>query len=759
MSTPQLSSRHGTTPSIQLSIEGMHCASCVGRVERVLAAQSGVEQCTVNLATERATIHGYVDAPTLAAVVTSAGYPAKVIEDTQKINAERRQQKQQQWRVLKRDVMWALLLTLPLFLVEMSLHISSELQQWSDHVIPETTRWYCESLLTTLVLFFPGRRFYKLGLRALWQRAPDMNSLVALGTLAAWGYSLVATYLPQMLPENSRHVYYEAAAMIVTLVLIGRLLEARAKGKTSQAIQRLLTLQPNIAHLWQQDNVTEVATEQLKIGDIIEVRPGERVPIDGDIVFGSSYIDESMISGEPAAVEKQIGNNVTGGTINQQGYFRFAVKAVGEETVLAQIIHAVEQAQTTKLPIQSHVDKVTRWFVPAVLLAALLTLLGWLFVAPQTGVSFAVVNAVAVIIIACPCAMGLATPTSIMVATGRGAEQGILFRQGSALQQLRDIQLVVFDKTGTLTEGLPTLTDLNVIEGYQPTAVLQKLASVERYSEHPLAHAIVDAALAQQLPLLSAENFQSHSGMGISATLGEEVIRIGADRFMRALNIDITPVSQTSRQLAEQGKTPFYCAIDQQLVAVIAVTDPIKSNADHIVRQLQMKGITVAMLTGDNQSTAHTIAQQLGIDNVVAEVKPQGKVDALKQWQKQYSKVAFVGDGINDAPALATADVGIALGSGTDIAIESAEVVLMSGELQNVAQAIHISQATMRNIHQNLFWAFIYNLVLIPVAAGIFYPHFGVSLSPVIAAGAMALSSIFVLTNALRLKRLALRAS
>lgn len=743
-----------STPAVQLAIEGMSCASCVGRVERVLLAQPGVNQATVNLATERATIQGEADAAMLAEAVTAAGYPAKVISDPQKIHAAQQQKKQQQLAVLRRDVGYALLFTLPIFILEMAMHLSSTVQQDIDRYLPETPRWYLECILTSIVLFFPGRRFYQHGLPALWQRAPDMNSLVAIGTLAAWGFSLVATFVPHYLPAGSVHVYYEAAAMIVTLVLIGRYLEARAKGKTSQAIQRLIKLQPNQAHLWRDEQSVEIATEQLQLGDVVEVRPGERVPIDGEVVFGSSYLDESMISGEPLAVGKQVGDNVTGGTINQQGYFRFTVNATGEQTLLAQIIHAVEQAQASKLPIQSQVDKVTLWFVPAVLLAALLTLIAWLVLGPSPSLSLAIVNAVAVLIIACPCAMGLATPTSIMVATGRAAEQGILFRQGSALQQLRDVKLVAFDKTGTLTEGKPALTDLEVAAGWEPPAVLQKLASVERYSEHPLAQAIVDAAQQQQITLVPTESFTVESGMGVRARINDETIVIGADRYMASLDIAVEPFAQRALQLAEQGKTPFYMAIDQQLVAIIAVADPIKPSAQPIVQRLQAQGVTVAMITGDNQVTANAVAQQIGITQVTAEVKPQGKVAAIKQWQQRYGDVAFVGDGINDAPALAAAEVGIALGSGTDIAMESADVVLMSGNLSNVSHAITLSRATITNIHQNLFWAFVYNLALIPVAAGALYPNFGILLSPVIAAGAMALSSVFVLTNALRLKRI-----
>ena len=744
MSNPSSASRH----SLQLTVEGMSCASCVGRVERVLAAQPGVEQASVNLATERATITGDVVAESVAQAVTAAGYPAKIFVDAAETRALQQQKKQRHIAVLQRNVLIAVLLTLPIFSVEMAMHLSQTLQNWVDNYLQIPGRWVAEAVLSTLVLFGPGRPFYRLGLPALWHRAPDMNTLVAIGTLAAWGYSLFATFLPRWLPAQSVHVYYEAAAMIVCLVLIGRLLEARAKGKTSQAMQRLLQLQPSVAHRWHNEQSEEVATESLVVGDIVEVRPGEKIPIDGEVVAGESHVEESMVTGEPLATRKKSGDALTGGTLNQQGYLRLKVTATGEHTVLAQIVQAVEQAQAAKLPIQGVVDKVTLWFVPVVFVAALLTLVGWLYLAPQAGIGLAIVNAVAVLIIACPCAMGLATPTSIMVATGRAAEKGILFRQGSALQQLRETTLIAFDKTGTLTEGQPALTDIKPADGYSAQQLLAYAAAVERYSEHPLASAVVKAADAQQLERLSATDFTTHSGM----VQGQRV-DIGAQRYLQSLSIASSDLDALAMHYAEQGKSPFYIAINEQLAGLIAVADPIKTVSREVVSQLQAQGITVAMVTGDNRLTAQAVAKQLGISEVVAEVKPQGKVEAIQGWQQRFGGVSFVGDGINDAPALAAADVGIALGSGTDIAMESADVVLMSDSLVNVLNARYVSQATMTNIHQNLFWAFIYNLVLIPVAAGALYPAFGIQLSPILAAGAMALSSVFVLGNALRLKR------
>ncbi|WP_241609133.1 heavy metal translocating P-type ATPase [Rosenbergiella australiborealis] len=740
----------------QLAIEGMSCASCVGRVERVLTAQPGVEQASVNLATERATVIGDVNADALAHAVTAAGYPTKVFVAAAQTRQQQQQKKQQHYQSLKRNVILAILLTLPLFLLEMTMHSSAAFQLWLNQHVSTSHRWYIEALLSTLVLAGPGRQFYRLGLPALWHRAPDMNSLVAIGTLAAWGYSLVATFAAHWLPAQSVHVYYEAAAMVVSLVLLGRLLEARAKGKTSQAIQRLLQLQPNIAHRWHDEQSEDVATETLQLGDVVEVRPGEKIPIDGEVLVGNSHVEESMISGEPLAVSKQPGDTLTGGTVNQQGYLRFTVTATGENTVLAQIVSAVEQAQAAKLPIQGLVDKITLWFVPAVLIAALLTFIGWLCFDPQSTISLAIVNAVAVLIIACPCAMGLATPTSIMVATGRAAEQGILFRQGQALQQLRETTLIAFDKTGTLTEGRPAMTDLQPAQGFTAEQVLAYLAAVERFSEHPLARAIVTAADRQHVEKLPANDFSAIAGMGVSATVNLHQVNIGAQRYMHSLNIDCSTLDELAVQYAKQGKSPFYLAIDNQLAGIVAVADPIKESSRSVIKQLHKQGITVALVTGDHQLTAQAVAQQLAITQVIADVKPQGKVDAIKAWQQQQYTVSFVGDGINDAPALASAHVGIALGSGTDIAMESADVVLMSDRLDNVLNALHLSRMTMRNIHQNLFWAFIYNLILIPVAAGILYPPFGILLSPILAAGAMALSSVFVLANALRLTRVRL---
>jgi Au+-exporting ATPase len=613
--------------------------------------------------------------------------------------------------------------------------------------------WYLQFVLTALVLIFPGRIFYTKGFPALWHLAPDMNSLVAVGTAAAFGYSVVATFLPGWLPAGTVNVYFEAAAVIVVLILLGRFLEARAKGRTSEAIRRLVRLQAKVAHVVRDGHTGDIPISEVVLGDIVEVRPGERIPVDGELVDGRSFVDESMITGEPVPVEKTAGNSVVGGTVNQTGAFTLRATAVGGQTMLAQIIRMVEQAQGSKLPIQALVDKVTLWFVPAVMLAATITFAVWLIFGPAPALTFALVNAVAVLIIACPCAMGLATPTSIMVGIGRGAEMGILFRKGEALQLLKDATVVAVDKTGTLTEGRPVLTDLEVAPGFDRKQVLAQVAAVESRSEHPIARAIVEAAVQEGIVLPVLTDFESVTGKGAYATVDGDNVQIGSDRYMRELGIDVAIFARTAERLGNEGKTPLYAAINERLAGIVVVADPIKATTPAAIAALHQLGLKVAMITGDNARTAQVIASQLGIDEVIAEVLPAGKVEAVRNLKAAHGRVAFIGDGINDAPALAEADIGLAIGTGTDIAVESADVVLMTGNLQAVPNAIALSKATITNIRQNLFWAFAYNTALIPLAAGALYPALGLLLSPVFAAGAMAMSSVFVLGNALRLRR------
>lgn len=739
---------------VEIGIEGMTCASCVSRVERALATVPGVLSASVNLATERATlrVEGASGAAMgrIEAAIRNAGYEPRAVATGGESKAAQREEEQGK---LKRDLIFAGALTLPIFVLEMGGHAIPALHHWLGMVVGDRLLYLGFFLLATLVQFGPGLRFYRKGVPALLRLTPDMNSLVVLGSTAAWGYSVVATFAPGLLPDGTRNVYFEASAVIVTLILLGRWLEAKAKGRTSEAISRLMGLQAKSARVERNGAFVEVPLEEVRAGDVIQVRPGDRLPVDGVVINGASYVDEAMISGEPVPVEKRAGDAITGGTINKTGSFTYRAEKVGSDTVLAQIIRMVESAQGAKLPIQALVDRVTAWFVPAVMLAAAVTFGVWFVFGPAPAVTFAIVNAVAVLIIACPCAMGLATPTSIMVGTGRAAELGVLFRNGGALQSLTDVGIVALDKTGTLTEGRPVLTDLILAPGFDRATVLSLVAAAESMSEHPVANAIVNAARDEGLFLPEAEEFDAIPGFGIRATVNGRWIEVGADRFMDEIEVDISEFEAQAEALAARARTPLYVAIDRAPAALIAVADPIKATTPVAIRSLQAMGMRVAMVTGDNARTADAVARELGIDAVVAEVLPDGKVAALQALREGGRKVAFVGDGINDAPALAEADVGIAIGTGTDIAIESADVVLMAGELTGVSKAIGISRATIRNIRQNLFWAFAYNAALVPVAAGVLWPVSGTLLSPMLAAGAMALSSVFVLGNALRLKR------
>ncbi|WP_346427313.1 heavy metal translocating P-type ATPase [Caulobacter sp. 17J65-9] len=741
--------------TIDLKIGGMTCASCVNRVERALKAVPGVLDASVNLATERASVRaleGAVPFDVLAATVAATGYEAEGVAGAPDVSDRERAAREAEIAGLRRSVIVAAAATAPLFVLEMGAHLFPRVHHWLADAIGDGTWRAVSFALATFVLFGPGLRFFRKGLPNLFRFTPDMNSLVALGATAAWAYSVVATFAPQVLPAGTAHVYYEAAAVIVTLILLGRWFEARAKGRTSEAIKRLMTLQAKTARVVRDGVETEVAIDAVRPGDVVVVRPGERVPVDGQVIDGASFVDESMITGEPIPVEKIAGAAVVGGTVNTTGAFRFRAEKVGAETMLAQIVRMVEAAQGAKLPIQALVDKVTAWFVPAVIGLAALTFVVWLVFGPDPALTFALVNAVAVLIIACPCAMGLATPTSIMVGTGKAAELGVLFRRGEALQALRDVDVVALDKTGTLTKGRPELTDMITADGFTEADVLGLVAAVERRSEHPIAHAIVEAAKARTLAIAEPEAFASVPGFGAEATVEGRKVQVGADRYMARLGIDVGAFAPTADRLAADGKSPLYAAVDGRLAAVLAVADPIKETTPTAVAALHRLGLKVAMVTGDNRRTAEAVARRLGIDEVIAEVLPEGKVEAVRSLQAGSRRVAFVGDGVNDAPALATADVGLAMGTGTDVAIESADVVLTGGDLRGVANAVGLSRATLNNIRQNLVWAFGYNVVLIPVAAGLLYPGFGVLLSPMFAAGAMALSSVSVLANALRLR-------
>ncbi len=738
---------------LDLVVRDMTCASCVGRVERALAGVPGVVSASVNLATETAHLRFYAPQVTpadLIAVSAAAGYPATIAAQSDEDQGTRQDREA---AALARMTWIAAALTLPVFVVEMGGHLFPSIHRLVMNTLGIQASWVLQFALTSIVLAWPGQGFFRKGYPALLRGAPDMNSLVALGTTAAFGFSVVATFAPSLLPPGTAAVYYEAAAVIVVLILLGRTLEARAKGRTGAAIRRLVGLAPKTARVERGGEVIDLPLDQIMPGDVVQVRPAERIAVDGEVTLGASYVDESMITGEPAPVEKSPGARVTGGTVNGTGALTFRATHVGRDTVLSQIIRMVEQAQSAKLPIQGLVDRITLWFVPAVMALATLTVALWLVFGPVPTLAHALVAGVSVLIIACPCAMGLATPTSIMVGTGRAAELGVLFRKGDALQALQGVRVVALDKTGTLTAGRPDLIDMAVMDGFVEAQALALLAGAEAASEHPVASAILRAAKQRGLDVPAATGFAAIPGYGVQAQVSGHAVLAGADRLMQREGIAL-PAVDPGAGFAAKGHTPLYLAIDGRLAAILGVADPIKPGTPAAIAALRAQGLRVAMITGDNTATAAKIAAELGIPYVVAEVLPAGKVAALDAL-RAHGPLAFVGDGINDAPALAAADVGIAIGTGTDVAIETADVVLMSGDLGAVVSAFAISRATMRNIRQNLFWAFGYNVLLIPVAAGALYPAYGLMLSPALAAGAMALSSVFVLTNALRLRRVA----
>jgi Cu+-exporting ATPase len=741
------------TQTTTLTISGMSCASCMGRVDKALAGVGGVSEVSVNLAAETALVHFDPKAVTPAQIAqasTAAGYAAQVASADHA--TEHAEAKAQEARHLARRTLFAAALTLPVFVLEMGGHAFHSFAMFIEGTIGTQTSWVIQCVLASIVLFGAGWSFYARGIPALLRGAPDMNSLVAIGTGAAWSYSMIATFAPALLPDTVRAVYFEAAAVIVVLILAGRWLEARAKGRTGAAIQRLLGLQVRTARVMRDGVAVDVDAADLRVGDLIVVRPGERIATDGVVTEGTSNVDESMISGEPLPVAKQAGADVTGGTVNGAGGLTVRAARVGADTTLAQIVRLVEEAQGARLPVQGLVDRVTLWFVPAVLVLAAITVAVWLFAGPD--MTLALVAGVSVLIIACPCAMGLATPTSIMVGTGRAAEMGVLFRKGDALQTLGQVDIVALDKTGTVTMGKPVLSDLVLADGFDRADVLGAVAAIEARSEHPIAAAIVAAAKQEGVSLPEIADFTSVTGYGVEASVDGRRVLVGADRFMAREGIDTGALAQVEGDLAGRGRTALFAAIDGHVAAVIAVSDPVKPSSAAAIAALQARGLEVAMITGDKRETAEAIAAELGIRTVIAGVLPDGKVAALDKLRAGARKVAFVGDGINDAPALAHADVGIAIGTGTDVAIESADVVLMSGDLGGVVNALEVSARTMANIRQNLIWAFGYNAALIPVAAGILYPAFGILLSPVFAAGAMALSSVSVLSNALRLRRI-----
>jgi len=735
------------TQDISLDVAGLNCAACVRRAELALLGAPGVVSAGVNLATGKARIRVLTGTSTgaeLAQALTTSGYPAQAPEDGTHNHVTRAVEHE---RKALRIALISAALTLPVFVTEMGGHLIPAFHHALHSAFGTQVLWLMQFALTTLVLVWPGRRFFSVGVPALLKGAPEMNSLVALGAFAAWAYSCVVLFVPDVLPASARAVYFEAAAVIVTLILVGRWLEARAKGRAGSAIQALIGLQPKTARVERPDGIKEVPLEDIRQGDIVHIRPGEKIAVDGRVTSGASHVDEAMISGEAMPVSKAAGDTVIGGTINGQGALVFEATGVGRDMVLARIIAMVEQAQAAKLPVQALADRVVAIFVPGVLAVAMLTVLVWLIFGPDPALARALVAGVSVLIIACPCAMGLATPTSIMVGTGRAAELGVFFRQGEALQRLSEARVVAFDKTGTLTDGRAAVTDIQIAKGQTKAEVLPLIAAVEAHSEHPIARAILAEAEGLDLPEVS--EFEALAGRGVKGVVAGHRVLQGNARMMQDAGISFWDID---RDEGKTAGTKVYAAIDDKPVAVLSITDQPKPTSRGVIDQLHQMGLATAMVSGDNRAAAQAVAQTLGIDHVEADVLPDGKVEALARLRLAHGPVVFVGDGINDAPALAEADVGIAVGTGTDVSIETADVVLMSGDLTGVLSAIGMARATLRNIRQNLFWAFAYNVALIPVAAGLLYPLTGTMLSPMLAAGAMALSSVFVISNALRLR-------
>jgi len=740
------------TSTADLEISDMTCAACVGRVERAILALPGVIGASVNLGTGRAHVEYLPQSLSVARIaqaVTEAGYPATPLEPGTEAESDGRAR---ELAGLRRSLFLAVLLTAPLLGVAMAPMLIPGLDAAMLRALPERAWGWIQAGLATPVLFWAGQRFFRQGWAELRHLSPGMSSLVMLGSGAAWLYSTLVLLVPGIFPSGTAHLYFEAAAMIVTLILTGKYLESVAKGRTSEAIRALVRLQPPRARVVVDGTEREIAVETVVPGDEIIVRPGERIPVDGEVIQGESYVDEAMLTGEPLPVAKTKGSEVVGGTVNQTGAFHFRATRVGADTVLAQIVRMVEQAQSGKPPIQHLADRVAGVFVPLVMAIAALTFVVWLGLGPDPALNFAFVASVSVLLIACPCAMGLATPTAIMVATGRAAGMGALFRQGPALEGLARVDTVVLDKTGTLTKGSPELTDVLPL-GLKSDRLLELVAAGERRSEHPIARAIVAAAEKKGLRSLAVEGFEARPGKGLVARVDGRELLVGMEELLAEHGVDSAAARADFQRLAEAGKTPLLVAVDRRLAGVLAVADALKESSAAAVSELRRLGLRVAMLSGDNLHTAQAVARSLGIDRVTAGVRPDGKADEIKRLQTAGLKVAFVGDGINDAPALAAADVGIAIGTGTDIAIESADLVLMSGDLSVLVGAVALARRTLKTIQLNLFWAYAYNVALIPLAAGAFYPWLGTLLNPMLAAGAMSVSSVFVVTNSLRLRR------
>lgn len=741
----------------QLGIQGMYCGSCVANLEEALLRTPGILSASVNLATEQAQVEyvaGSIDAAGLARAVESAGYRVRSAAAPAETAMSREDQEQAlEYRTLIRKFWFAAILSIPVVLLSYPSFIPTLRDLLPMGSLQLRLVWGLLGLITLPVMAWSGSQFYTGMWAALKHRQANMHTLIAIGITAAWLYSGVAVLFPSIFPSMAlAEVFYDVSSVVVALVVLGLALELKAKGRTSEAIKKLIGLQAKTARVIRDGVEVDIPVEEVLVGETVVVRPGEKVPVDGVVVEGTSSVDESMITGESIPVEKYVGDEVIGATMNQTGSFRFRTTKVGKDTALAQIIRLVQDAQGSKAPIQRVVDKVSHYFVPAVMILAVASAVVWFVFGPEPAFIYSLIVFVTTLIIACPCALGLATPTSLTVGIGKGAEHGILIRSGDALQTAKGLQTLVLDKTGTITKGKPELTDVIAEHTFDEEAILRLAAAVEHSSEHPLAAAIVAGAQARGLALPDVLNFKAIPGHGVEAKVEDISILLGNSKLMADRAIPLGRLDAEARRLADDGKTPMFIALDNRAAGIIAAADTVKVDSVAAIATLKRLGIEVVMLTGDNRRTAEAIGREVGVDRVLAEVLPQDKVHEVQKLQLEGKKVGMVGDGINDAPALAQADVGLAIGTGTDVAIEAADITLISGSLQGVVMAIEISRATMRNVTQNLFGAFIYNTLGIPVAMGMLYPFFGLLLSPILAAAAMAASSVTVVTNANRLR-------
>ena len=731
----------------KVKITGMTCSACANRVERVTKKVSGVENSSVNFATEKLNItfdENKISVNELKSIVEKAGY--NLIVEGKKEDAVK---KIPDFKKLWYRFILSLIFTIPLLIISMGHMVGMQLPHIIDPMM-NPLNFAITQLALTIPVMIIGYKFYLIGFKNLFKLSPNMDSLIAIGTSAAVVYGLFAIYKINIGEhEYAMHLYFESAAVILTLITLGKYLEAVSKGKTSDAIKKLMGLAPKTANIIRDGKELTIPIEEVKVFDIVIVKPGEKLPVDGEIIEGNTSIDESMLTGESIPVEKSIGSKVIGASINKTGFIKYKATKVGDDTALAQIIKLVEDAQGTKAPIAKLADVIAAYFVPAVIGLAIIAALGW-YISGESAV-FSLTIFIAVLVIACPCALGLATPTAIMVGTGKGAENGVLIKGGEALETAYKVETIVFDKTGTITEGKPKVTNI-ITKGISETEILALAASAEKGSEHPLGEAIVKAAEEKNIKLKEIEDFKAIPGHGIEVKIENSIILLGNKKLMVERGIDLGDLQNKSNQLAEEGKTPMFLAVDNEIKGIVAVADTVKENSKKAIEAIHNMGIKVAMITGDNEKTAKAIAKEVGIDIVLAEVLPEDKANEVKKLQNDNKKVAMVGDGINDAPALVQADVGIAIGSGTDVAMESADIVLMRSDLLDVIKAIQLSKATINNIKQNLFWAFAYNVLGIPVAMGVLHIFGGPLLNPMIAAGAMSLSSVSVLLNALRLR-------